>query len=260
MHDTSVLCVAWSRDSEFLASGSQDGKIKVWQVRTGKCLRRFEQGHLEGVTCLSFARDGTQILSGSFDATLRMHGLKSGKTLKIFRGHTSYVNDCLFTPEGSRVLSASSDGSIKVWDAKTSDCLQTLKSGGALKETTIQSIFIIPKNMEQLLVCSRTPTVQIMTLKGQVVKSFTTTKKETTANGVTVDKGVDILCCCLSPRGDFLYCVADDNVLYCFDVQNGTLVHSIPVHKKVTIGIAHHPHINLIATYSDEGAVKLWKP
>lgn len=29
MHDEAVLCVDFSRDSEMLASGSQDGKIKV---------------------------------------------------------------------------------------------------------------------------------------------------------------------------------------------------------------------------------------
>lgn len=29
MHDDPVLCIDFSRDSELLASGSQDGKIKV---------------------------------------------------------------------------------------------------------------------------------------------------------------------------------------------------------------------------------------
>lgn len=29
MHDDPVLCVDFSRDSEMIASGSQDGKIKV---------------------------------------------------------------------------------------------------------------------------------------------------------------------------------------------------------------------------------------
>ena len=49
MHDDAVLCVDFSRDSEMLASGSQDGKIKVWHIRTG-----------QGVTSLFFSRDDSQ--------------------------------------------------------------------------------------------------------------------------------------------------------------------------------------------------------
>jgi WD40 repeat protein len=44
----------------------------------------------------------------------RIHGLKSGKTLKEFRGHSSYVNDAIFTSEGGRVITGSSDGTVKV--------------------------------------------------------------------------------------------------------------------------------------------------
>jgi WD40 repeat-containing protein SMU1 len=32
MHDTAVLCQAFSRDGEHLATGSADGKLKVWKV------------------------------------------------------------------------------------------------------------------------------------------------------------------------------------------------------------------------------------
>jgi WD40 repeat-containing protein SMU1 len=48
MHETAVICVAFSRDSEILASGSQDGKIKVWKIATGQCVRRFEKAHDSG--------------------------------------------------------------------------------------------------------------------------------------------------------------------------------------------------------------------
>lgn len=44
----------------------------------------------------------------------RIHGLKSGKMLKEFRGHSSYVNDAVFTADGSRVITASSDCTVKV--------------------------------------------------------------------------------------------------------------------------------------------------
>lgn len=43
-----------------------------------------------------------------------MHGLKSGKTLKEFRGHTSFVNDAIFTTDAHNIISASSDGTVKV--------------------------------------------------------------------------------------------------------------------------------------------------
>ena len=34
----------------------------------------------------------------------RIHGLKSGKTLKEFRGHTSFVNDAVFTPDAQQII------------------------------------------------------------------------------------------------------------------------------------------------------------
>ena len=117
----------------------------------------------------------------------RIHGLKSGKLMKEFVGHTSFINDVIFSSDALTLISASSDGSVKIWNVRTTECINTFKSfaaigaasllssgsgsaagAGVTTEIAVNSIHLLAKASDQFVVCNKSNTVYIMNMQGQV--------------------------------------------------------------------------------------------
>ncbi|KAI6182567.1 WD40 repeat-containing protein SMU1-like protein [Aphelenchoides bicaudatus] len=233
--DSAVLCMIFSRDSEMLCTGDKTGKIKVWKIQTGQCLRRFDAAHTQGITSVNFSKDHSYVLSSSFDGLIRVHGMKSGKCLKELHGHKGFVMDVKYSEDCRSCISASVDGTIKVWNLKALECVNTFRISG---DIPVNCILPIPKSNDQFVICNRTNTISIINLQGQIVRSLTTGKRE---------------------KAEWVYAVGEDSVLYCFSTISGNLESTIQVHESLVIGLAHHPHQNLLATFADDSLLKLWK-
>src|SRR6185369_16906829 len=65
-HTELVYTVAFSPDGKFLATGSFDNTVKLWDAATGKELKTFggAAGHQKMVLSVAFSNDGTMIASG----------------------------------------------------------------------------------------------------------------------------------------------------------------------------------------------------
>ena len=68
-HFGGLLSVAFSRNEEYIASGSQDYTIVLWKVSSGERIKTLS-GHSSSVASVVFSGDGEYLASGSMDCTI----------------------------------------------------------------------------------------------------------------------------------------------------------------------------------------------
>lgn len=107
-----------------LLSGSQDCKVKLWDVhRERQCLRTF-LGHNKPVRDVNFDRDGHRFVSAAYDKTLKYWDTETGKCLLGIE-HDAIPFCAKFHPDQPHILLAGcSDRRIMQWDVRSGEVVQ----------------------------------------------------------------------------------------------------------------------------------------
>ena len=108
-----------------IAGGSDDGKIPIWDARTGNWLRTLEE-HNGWVSTVAFSPDGFSFAAGGKKAIL-LWDVRTGEHLMTLAGQTALIRSVAFSPLGFTLASASLDRTIRIWDVSTGEHLQTLE-------------------------------------------------------------------------------------------------------------------------------------
>ena len=125
-HSDYVYSVAVSPDGKYLASGSLDETLIIWDAKSGQCLKTLK-GHSIYVFSVCWSPDGKYLASGSDDHTVIIWDANSGEKLKTLYGHSSSVESVSWSPDGKYLASGSDDKTIIIWDANSGESLKTLK-------------------------------------------------------------------------------------------------------------------------------------
>jgi len=102
-----VTTVAISPGGEYVAAGSLDKSVRVWDIRAGNLIGRLDgvDGHKDSVYSVAFGPDGETLVSGSLDKTIKMWQLspdsrgmmggqlaRGGRLVRTFEGHKVRVS------------------------------------------------------------------------------------------------------------------------------------------------------------------------
>jgi WD40 repeat protein len=141
-----IVHVAFAPDGKTIAA-STHYDVVIWDVATGKQLRRFELPQTF-IHCFAWSPDGQVLALGCQRATddplhtLRLLDAGSGKLLREIHAHQTFIKVVAFSPDGKRLASCSEDcwlvnghvargliGDVCLWDAQTGKLLRRLDRG-----------------------------------------------------------------------------------------------------------------------------------
>ncbi|KAF8543894.1 hypothetical protein BDD12DRAFT_773091 [Trichophaea hybrida] len=111
-HRTDIRSLSLSRDDRMLASAS-NGSLKIWNVRTGACIRTFECGY---ALCCSFLPGDKIVVVGTKSGEIEMFDVASSALIETVVAHEGAIWALQVHPDGKSLVTSSADKSAKFWD------------------------------------------------------------------------------------------------------------------------------------------------
>lgn len=115
-HSDSVYCAAMSADGRWIASGSYDRSVHLWDLQTGKIKRSFV-GHNGAIYDLDFDPSDKMLATASADQTIKLWSVERGERMDTLGQGEGEMLAVRFVPKSNelQVVGAGKDRQIRLW-------------------------------------------------------------------------------------------------------------------------------------------------
>ncbi len=257
-HSGAVVAVAISPDSKTLVSASHDGRLKLWDVTTGK--EQATLGEYRGcLGCVAFSSDGKTLASGAIGSPVDFPDLYQVNLWDVATGKVrgtmgdtmemSTFYSVAFSPDG-KTLAAAGDETVKLWDLATKKERATLQGHTKEdRETTepaypVESVAFSPDG-KTLAAASHDMTVKVWDVA---------TSRRSTLQGHTHA----VYSVAFSLDNKTLASSSGDKTVKLWDLATNKERATLQGHTESVMSIAFSPNGKILASAGVDKSVKLW--
>jgi WD40 repeat protein len=207
-HTGFIRLAVFSPDGRFLATSSGDNTARIWDVESGKELKKIT-GYMIG-NGLAFSPD-SRLLAFNQARIVQIYDLTTGNLVRSFDGHNNFVSSIAFSPDGRFLLTGSQDKTARLWDVETGASLRqfTGHKGGGISEEWGNIYLAFSPDGKFILTGSEDKTARLWDAKtGAVVQQFTGHTQAITSVA-------------FSPDGRFIVTASEDSTTRLWNAATG---------------------------------------
>ncbi|KAI8369759.1 WD40-repeat-containing domain protein [Blakeslea trispora] len=287
-HLDSVRAVCFHSKEMIAASGSDDGTVKIWNLKRaaakdgGSKKGSHEEadpsitfrGHTNVVTSVAISSAQNRVYSASLDSTIRVWQLPTedksifspidpSLSMATYVGHTDSIWDFKLSPheDNDLLASAAADGTIKIWDTQSSTSL--LKSSWTYDGIHEESIGekIAPTSLafnqldaSQIAVSFVNAKIRLYNIEtGQVIMTL---KKSDESYDNTPATQINRIT--THPTASILISGHEDRHIKFFDMRSGECIQSVAGHLDAVTSLDIDSTGTTIVSGGHDSSIRLW--
>ncbi|MGF1935066.1 MAG: eIF2A-related protein [Nostoc sp. ChiQUE02] len=239
-HEQEINCLAFSPDGKFIASGSSDSTVCLWNI-IGNPTAQFLCGHEQEVNSLAFSPDGKFIVSGSIDGILCLWDLQGNLITQPWQGHEEGVISVAFSSNSDSIVSVGFDGTVCLWDLQGNTIAQPWRGH---KEGVISVSF--SPNGDSIVSVGFDGTVCLWDLQGNTITQ-PWHKHE-----------AKIICVAFSSDSKFIVSGSSDCTVRLWDIQGNPIGQPWHGHEGHVNSVAFSPDGKFIISGGCDRTIRLW--
>ena len=239
-HTGQVRAVAFGLRGAVILSAGDDGKIKLWDPKSGK-LKYDLAGSKGGIRCLAVSPSGKLAASGGKDKIIRLWSLSRAKLIAKLAGHQKSISSVAFSPNGKYLASASLDKTVRLWKLSTKKTVRVFRG----HSRGVRSVAFSPDGA-RLVSGALDKTVRLWDIgSAKLLRSL---------RGHTFS----VRAVLIVPGGKFAVSCADDMTIRVWSISTGKEVRSLKGHESLVTAVAVTPDGKRLLSASFDATVRIW--